>query len=277
MRKIRKLSGMRFALAIFGVGIFLNGCGGGDDGDNQTYGSASIDSGSNPNGTGGGTPKKAKAGPLDYKKLIRRRGDKPVVTGTNRIYRTYHFTEGTTQFTGIAKSVSTNGLVTFFRIEHGLKHGYVITKFPNSTNRFHQARYILGLKNGREFYWHKNGRLKIQGQFTNGVAIGPRFSWDENGQTNRMWLYDNSGKLIGIKRFLPFGMKQVWEAAQLRKIYTGKQQSIILSVFGKPAKLEGANWVYKGVKVNNAIPGKVATTVTFTIQNGVVAAVLYAE
>ena len=66
-------------------------------------------------------------------------------------------------------------------------------------------------------------------------------------------------------------------AAQLRKIYTGKPQSTILSVFGNPAKMEGANWVYKGVKVNNAIPGKVATTVTFTIQNGVVAAVLFAE
>ena len=269
---------MRFALAIVGMGVFLIGCGGGDDGDNQPYGSTTIDPGSTPNGTGGGTPKKAKAGPMDYQKLIRRRGDKPVVTGTNRIYRLYHFTEGTTRFTGIAKSVSTNGMVTFFRIEQGLKDGYVVTKFPNSTNRFHQARYIRGLKNGREFYWHKNGRLKIQGQFTNGVAVGPRFSWDENGQTNRMWLYDNSGKLIGIKRApRPVGMTTTWDATQLRTIYTGKPQTTIQAVFGKPAKLEGANWVYKGVKVNNAIPGKVATTVTFTIQNGVVAAVLFAE
>ena len=87
MCKLRKLSGMRFALAILGVGIFLIGCGGGDDGDNQPYGSITIDPGSNPNGTGGGTPKKAKAGPMDYKKLIRRRDDKPIVTGTNNIYR----------------------------------------------------------------------------------------------------------------------------------------------------------------------------------------------
>ena len=214
---------------------------------------------------------------MDYKKLIRRRGATPIKSGTNQVCRLYRSTEGTNRFTGIAKSVSTKGLVTFYRIEHGLRDGYVFTLFSKSANWIHHERYLRGLKNGREFYWHKNGRLKIQGQFTNGVAIGPRFSWYENGQTNRMWLYDNSGKLIGIKRFLPFGMKQVWEAAQLRKIYTGKQQSIILSVFGKPAKLEGANWVYKGVKVNNAISGKVATTVTLTIQNGAVAAMLYAE
>ena len=116
--------------------------------------------------------------------------------------------------------------------------------------------------------------MKIRGQFTNGVPVSARISWDENGQTIRVWFYDNSGKLIGIKRFLPIGMKAAWGAAQLRKIYTGKPQSTILSVFGNPAKMEGANWVSIGVKANNAIPGKVAATVTFTIQNGNVAAML---
>ena len=268
---------MRFALAILGAGVFLMGCGGGDDGDNQPLNTTTIDPDSTPNNSGGGTTRKSKPKWVDYKSLIKQPGDKPSVIGTNQIYRMYHFTQGTNRFTGIARNVSTNGLVTFYRIEHGLKDGYAITLFPNSTNKVHQALYVHGLKNGREFYWHKNGRLKFQGQFTNGVAVGPRFSWDENGQTNRMWLYDNSGKLIGIKRFPRVGVTTVWDAAQLRKIYTGKQQSIIQSVFGKPTKMEGGNWVYKGVKVKNAIPGKIAITVTFTIQNGNVAAVLYAE
>jgi antitoxin component YwqK of YwqJK toxin-antitoxin module len=214
---------------------------------------------------------------VDYKKLIRRRGATPIKSGTNQVCRLYHSTEGTNRFTGIAKSVSTKGLVTFYRIEHGLRDGYVFTLFSKSANWIHQARYLRGLKNGREYHWHKNGRLKIQGQFTNGVIVGTWFSWDKNGQTNGMRLYNNSGKLIGVKSFLPFGMKLVWDAAQSRKIYTGKPQTTIQTVFGKPSKRERANWVYKGVKVNNAISGKVATTVTFTIQNGNVAAVLYTE
>jgi len=119
--------------------------------------------------------------------------------------------------------------------------------------------------------------MKIRGQFTNGVPVSARISWDENGQTNRVWFYDNSGKLIGIKRILPIGMKAAWGAAQLRKIYTGKSQLKILCVLGKPAKMEGGNWLSIGVKANKAIPGKVAATVTFTIQNGNVAAMLYAE
>jgi hypothetical protein len=267
---------MKFAQAILGAGILLIGCGGGDDGGSQPPSITTIDPEPNPNNTSGEATKKPKPGQMDYKTLIKRRGTTPITAGTNKIYRLYHFTQGTNRFTGIAESVSTNG-ITFFRIEHGLKDGYAITLFPNSTNRIHQARYVRGLKNGREYYWHKNGRLKAQGQFTNGVAVGPRFSWDENGQTNRMWLYDNSGKLIGVKRFLPFGMQRAWDAAQLRKIYTGKQQSIIRSVFGKPAKIEGSNWLYKGLRVNNAIQSKVATTVTFTIPNGTVTAVLFAE
>jgi antitoxin component YwqK of YwqJK toxin-antitoxin module len=267
---------MRFTEALLGAGIFLIGCGGGDDGGSQPLGSTTIDPNSIPNDTNKEVIKKPKPGPVDYMTLTKRRGDTPITAGTNKIYRLYHFTQGTNRFTGITKSVNTNG-VTLCRIEHGLKDGYEITLFPNITNRLHQAHYVHGLKNGREFYWHKNGQLKIQGQFTNGVAVGPRFSWDENGQTNRIWLYDNSGKLIGVRRFLPIGMKRVWDAAQLKEIYTGKKQSIIRSVFGKPTKTEGNNWIYKGLRVNKGIPNQVITTVTFTIQNGTVTAVMYAE
>ena len=58
------------------------------------------------------------------------------------------------------------------------------------------------------------------------------------------------------------------EESKLRKSNTGN---------GTPTQAKGPEWIYKGMKVNNAIPGKVATTVTFTIQNGKVAGVRVSE
>ena len=104
---------MRFELAILGAGIFLIGCSGADEGYNQPLSTAPIDPASTLNNTGKGTTKKPKPRPVDYKKLICRRGVTPIKSGTNQVCRLYHSTEGTTRFTGIAKNVSTNGLVTF--------------------------------------------------------------------------------------------------------------------------------------------------------------------
>ena len=199
--------GMRFELVILGAGIFLIGCRGADEWYNQPPSTATIDPDSTLNNTGKGTTKKPKPSPMDYKKLIRRLGTTPTKSGMNQVCRFYHSTEGTNRFTGVPKSVSTKGLVTFYRIEQGLRDGYVFILFSKSANWIHQARYLRGLKNGRKYHWHNNGRLKIQGQFTNGVIVGTWFSWDENCQTNVMRLYNNSDKLIGIKNFLPFGMK----------------------------------------------------------------------
>ena len=269
-RKTRILRGMKFVLAILGAGIFLFGCGGGDDGDKQTLSTTTID-------TGGGTTKKPKPGPVEYKSLIERRGDKPVITGTNKAYRFYYFKEGTKRFTGIAKKNWTNGFVTLYRIEHGLKDGYAVTLFPKSTNHFQRVRFEKGLKNGKEFVWHPNYKLKTQGQWTNGVKTGPWFRWNEDGTTNLVAHYLN-GKYLGRdKRFLPEGMLRTWEANALGTFYTGKPQAIILKAFGTPTQAKGPNWIYKGMKVTRAIPGKVATTVTFTIQSGKVAAVRVSE
>ena len=262
-------------MAILGAGIFLIGCGGSDD-DDKPVSSTTVDPNSPNNKASGKTTKKSKPGPVPYKSLIRRRGARPVITGTNKIYRYYHFTQGTNRFTGIARNVSTNGS-TLFRIEHGLVDGYRITLFPKSTNRLHQAFYIKGLKNGREYYWHKNGKLKIQGQFTNGVRTGVWFLWHNDGTTNRVDLYAN-GKYMGKnKLFLSTGMKYQWKAEDLRELYVGKPQSTIQKTFGSPDRIKGANWIYYGVKVANAIPDKVAVTVTFVIRNDTVASVLYTE
>lgn len=266
---------MRFALAILVAGIFLTGCGGGDD-ENQPISTTTVDPNS-PKNNGGATPtKKSKPGPMPYGALIRKREAKPVNTSTNKVYRYHHFTKGTDRFTGIARNVSTNG-ITYFPIKDGLFQGGVKTRYPKRTNLLHRAFYIKGWKNGREYYWHKNGQLKIQGQWTNGVRTGVWFLWHDDGTTNRVDLYAN-GKYMGKhKSFLSAGMKYTWKSEDLKKIYVGKPQATIQKAFGSPDKIKGANWIYYGVKVANAVPDKVAVTVTFVIQNGTVASVLYTE
>ena len=120
---------MKFVLAALGACALLIGCGGGDDGDIQPLSTTTIDEGE-------GTTKKPEPGPVEYKSLIRRPKVNPLVMGTNKLYRLNNFSQSTNRFTGITKNVSTDGLVTSFRIEHGLKDVYAATLFQNSTNQF---------------------------------------------------------------------------------------------------------------------------------------------
>lgn len=270
---------MRIASAFLGACvsllIFIVACGGDDPAPGPSFSTSNVVPSTSTNGGGANTPK-AKVGPTEYKSLVKRRGNKPEITGTNQIFRLYHFTTGSNRFTGLARHISTNGLYTIFRIEHGLLDGYVVTKFPKTTNRVHQTTYLRGLKNGREYAWHKNGRLKLQGDWTNGVRTGTWFLWHEDGKTNRVDKYKD-GKYMGKHRvFVSEALKRIWTKADLQKFYTNQPQTIILKGFGSPDTIVGANWVYRGVKVPDAIPNKQTATVTFTMQAGKVSVVGFA-
>ena len=270
---------MKFASAFLGTCVslllFIVGCGGDDPGSAGPPISTStvVPSATTNGGAASAAPKKTNAAPTEYKTLIKRRGAKPHMVGTNQIFRLYHFTSGSNRFTGLARNISTNGLYTIFRIEHGLLDGYVVTKFPKTTNRVHQTTYLRGLKNGREYAWHKNGKLKLQGDWTNGVRTGTWFLWHGDGTTNRVDMYKD-GKYVGKhKVFVSAGLARVWKAADLKSAYPGVAQAAVIKGFGSPDKIQGANWIYQGVKVPDAIAGKQTVTVVFTMQKGKVAVV----
>jgi len=275
--KIRKFSAMRIAMAFLGVSVFLVGCGG-DDGDSKPLSTTQFVPSTSTNKVGGGAPKaKAKAGPYDYKKLVKRRGAKPVMMGTNQVYRTYHFTSGTNRFTGMARYISTNGWYKMYQIKFGLKNGYEFQKYPRTTNLVHKIFYLRGLKNGREYAWHKNGKLKLQGEWTNGVRTGKWFLWHDDGNTNRVDSYLN-GKYLGKHKLLVSGgLKLTWKAAVLKSTYVGQPQAIIMKGFGSPDQQKGTSWIYYGVRVIDAFPNQATATMIFTLQKGKVTAVNFAK
>jgi len=265
---------MRIAMAFLGASVILVGCGG-DDGDPPLSTTQFVPS-TSTNNVGGGTPK-AKAGPYDYKQLVKRRGAEPFMMGTNKVYRTYHFTSGTTRFTGTARHISTNGWFKIYQIKFGLKNGYELQKYPRTTNFIHKIFYLRGLKNGREYAWHKNGQLKLQGEWTNGVRTGKWFLWHDDGTTNRVDSYLNGKHLGKHKLFVSAGLKMTWKAADLKKTYIGQPQAIIMKGFGSPDKMQDANWIYYGVKVPDAIPNQATATMIFTLTKGKVTAVNFAK
>jgi len=268
---------MRIALAILGAGVLWVGCGG-DEGESKPLSTTQFVPSTSTNNAGGATTK-TNAGPYDYKQLKKRVSAEPQMMGTNKIYRLYHFV-GTNRFTGIARHNSTNGWFQMYRIEHGLMDGYVYKKFPRTTNYVHRIFYLRGLKNGREYSWHKNGKLKLQGEWTNGVRTGKWFLWHDDGTTNRVDSYSN-GKYLGKhKLFVSEGLKRQWRAADLRKFYVvqAQPQAIIQKAFGSPDKIiKGNNWIYYGVRVSDAIPGQNTATMIFTLQKGKVTAVNFAR
>tara|TARA_B100000959_G_C14953597_1_gene612824 strand:+ start:589 stop:1431 length:843 start_codon:yes stop_codon:yes gene_type:complete len=271
--KMRNFLDMRIEIPILGAVVFLVGCGGGDGG-NEALGSATITPAQNaPTGSSEGSSKRR----VKYSSLKIRKVKTPFTLGTNRIFSQWHFKDNK-PFTGIAFQKGTNGMVTFYPLKNGLKNGYVITQFPRSTNHFQRVRFEKGVKNGKEFLWHSNYKLKIQGQWTNGTRTGPWFWWNEDGTTNRVDHY-LKGKWRGRdRRFLPPGIARSWDAAILKKYYVGKPQAIILKAFGTPTRKKASTWVYQGMSITNGLPEiKTASTVTFSLKNGTVTAVLFAK
>ena len=259
-------------MAILGASVFLVGCGG-DNGKQPTASTETIVSSTSTKGSPAETTTNTNAGPYEYKDLIKRPDAKIHFNGTNKIYRTYHFTTGTNRFNGLARHISTNGLYTIYRIENGFLHGYVRAKYKGTTNLMHHWTYSRGIKHGLEYRWHRNGQMMMRGFWTNGVRTGNWRTWHDDGSTNRGDRYLN-GKYLGkSKVFLSGGLKMTWKAGDLRKFYTDKPQAIIMKGFGSPDKKKGANWIYHGVKVPDAIPNQQTVTVIFTMQKGKVAVV----
>lgn len=268
---------MKIALTMLCGGLLLGmGCGGDDEPD-PGLGTASLkqpaDGGGNPGGNPPTPP--AKKAPTEYKNLIKRPGAKPVMVGTNQITRIYHF-EGTNRFSGIARNVTTNGLFTLWRIEHGLIDGPVIQKFGSTTNKVHEWNYLRGLKNGWETSWHQNGKLKLSGFWTNGVRNGLWVMWHNDGSTNRVDLYAMGVHKGKSKLHLSQGLTMDWTAARLQQVYVNKPLSTIQRMFGSPDKIVKGGWVYYNVKVNGAVPNKAAVTTTFVHQAGKVTLVQFA-
>ncbi len=253
--------------------VFSVGCGGGNGGNEPP--DPAITSPTQNTSTGSGDAASTK--PIQYGSLKKRTIKTPFTVGTNRVFTQWHFKDEK-PYTGIAIHKGTNNMVTFYPLKNGLKHGYVITRYPRSTNHFQTVRFEKGVKNGKEFLWHPNSKRKIWGQWTNGARTGPWFWWNEDGTTNRVDHY-LKGKWIGRdRRSLPPGMARSWDAAVLKKYYIGKPQTIIEKAFGKPTRTKGPDWIYDGMTVTNGLPeNKGATTVIFTLKDGKVTTLVFGK
>jgi len=278
LAKFSILSAMKIALTMLCGGLLLGvGCGGDDEPD-PGLGTASLKQPAEGGGNAGGNtpapPKKKQ--PMKYRDLVRRPGAVPHVVGTNKITRFYYFTSGTNRFTGLAVDKTTNGLFTVYAIRSGMLNGKVKQKFANSTNYVSERTYTNGLQQGIERHWHRNGRLRMHGHWTNGVRHGHWLLLHDDGSTNRMDLYDMGAWKGKHPVFVSQGLTMEWTSQQLQQVYVGKPLSTIQRMFGSPDKIVKGGWVYYNVKVNGAVPNKAAVTTTFVHQAGKVTLVQFA-
>lgn len=268
-------------MAVLSGGLMmLLGCGGDDagPGTDGPISSATLNPGDNSGG--GGTAKSPTTNtnaPVDYNSLIKKTGAQPVIVGTNQFRLLYHFTDDNNRFSGLAKVKDPQGRTTIFRIEHGLKDGYQITRHPNSTNLLQRIRYIRGLKSGPENRFYPNGSKWVAGIWTNNLRTGHWFIWNQDGSTNQVDIWRNGLHIKRDVRFLSPGLARQWSGQQLQAAYIGQPASILRKAFGKPFDVRGPKVYYYYAKVSGVLDGKLATKIIFTVQNGKVTAVEFAE
>ncbi len=260
--------------------MLLGGCGGDDEtgGDGGPISSATLNPGDNSGG-GGTTPAPTTNtnAPVDYNTLQKRTGAKPVIVGTNQFKLLYHFTKDDQRYTGLARHKDPQGRTTVFRIEHGLKDGYQITRHPNSTNVFQRIRYVRGLKSGPENRFFPDGKRWVAGMWTNNLRTGHWFIWNVDGSTNQVDIWRNGLHIKRDVRFLSPGLARLWTGQELQSAYIGQPASILRKAFGKPFDVRGPKVYYYYAKVNGVLDGKLATKIIFTVTNGTVSAVEFAE
>ncbi|MBI97351.1 MAG: hypothetical protein CMO78_02230, partial [Verrucomicrobiales bacterium] len=124
--------------------------------------------------------------------------------------------------------------------------------------------------------WHKNGKLKLSGFWTNNVRNGVWMMWHDDGSTNRVDLYAMGVHKGKSKLHLSEGLKREWTPQQLQQYYTGKSLQMVQRAFGSPDKIVKGGWVYYNMKVAGAVPNKAAVTTTFAHAAGKVTVVRFA-
>ena len=75
--------------------------------------------------------------------------------------------------------------------------GTVLETYEGGQKKAQGLKLADGSKDGRWVSWHKNGKKKLEGVYTNGKREGTWTGWFENGQKSGEGLYKN-GKQTGL-------------------------------------------------------------------------------
>ena len=83
-----------------------------------------------------------------------------------------------------------------FDVERIPYTGMVVEKFPDGSPRA-EASFLKGRKDGMERFWYKNGILKEESHWFDGLAEGIMSTWTEEGASKRIIKF-KKGELIEV-------------------------------------------------------------------------------